>query len=676
MNKTLLLGATLLCAWAPTAEAVSYMYFQNNTSLPFTVQATQTGGSLSSSNWGSGVTALNAWQLNTEVMWANRDQGISNGVDFFFDVTLSNGGQSVVLKLKLNGNFVGSDMWQSASGPGFSHAWFGDRDFHESTFTFQGKTMTLKYHAYFTGGDDDILYVLQEHNPFPVAPADLNNANALNVLSYNIYMLTPPIAYTDQVERATAMASKIGGYDVVIFSEAFYNTAREDYLIPGISAEYPYHTPVVDEGTFNDDGGVFIASRWQIDTFAQIVYADCSGSDCLAAKGAMYVRIDKLGKKYHVFGTHTQAWNDAQGVATRILQFQQLLDFVQSLNIPADEPILIGGDLNVDKIVNNMGEYDGMLDSLDAIEPTYIGHPYTYDITYSYYTSGTVNEFLDYVLPIRGHQTPHSITNEPIILRSIDDDMWDMFELSDHFAIKARAEYPVITLQPVAQTVCEGDAFTLETGFSTNANYQWYLNGQPLNGGINAAFTQGSATLSDAGNYYCEIIYNNGSMFTQTVQVTVIALPATPTISQSADTLYASAATGNEWLDGNGNVVGTDAFFVPTNEGIYTVQNTENGCTSAVSAPFNFVFSGISQNTLEGIRLYPNPTRDWLNIENPTTNTLDLRLYNLQGQLLWAQTNVGARWHSVSLAALPQGIYTLQIVGAAGTKSYRVEKVQ
>ncbi|MCP4443565.1 MAG: T9SS type A sorting domain-containing protein [Aureispira sp.] len=427
-------------------KAETALYFQNNTPLAFTVSATQYGPhTMSSGEWGQMATAITAWQPETELMWTNRNSGIHNGTDFFFDVKLHSGTDSVTLKIKLNGNFSGSDMWQSASGPGFSHPWYGDNSFHQATFQMGGKTYTLKYEAYFTGGFDDLLFALQEHDPFPANWADTLQSNILNVLSYNIYMLTPPISNTDQSDRAKEIPNHIEGYDVVIFNEAFYNSARDNDLIPGIQSYYPHYTPVVDDGTFNDDGGVFIASHWPIDTFAQIVYNDCNGSDCLAAKGVMYARIDKLGKKYHVFGTHTQAWPGASDVATRILQFKQLNQFIQDLNIPNTEPVIIGGDLNVDKIANNLNEYNGMLDTLDALEPTYLGHPYTYDGNINYYGSSPPVEFLDYVLTTNTHQIPTTSTNEVLIYRSIADDVWDIFDLSDHFAVRGRFVFPVLT---------------------------------------------------------------------------------------------------------------------------------------------------------------------------------------------------------------------------------------
>lgn len=432
----------LLSLFAYHAIGASYIYFQNNTSLSFNATSSQTGShTMDASEWWGINGTISPWQLESNVLWSNRDQGIENGTDFFLTVNLESGGESFNLEMKLNGNFIGSDMWQSASGSGFNHSWYGDNNFHEETFSMLGKTFTLKYSAYFTGGDDDILFVIEEHDPFPVLASDLLDKNILNVLSYNIYMLTPPIAFTDQSTRAEFIADHVHGYDVIIINEAFDNAAR-DILTTNLMVEYPYFTAVVDEPGSLEDGGVLIYSKWPIGYSEDIVYSDCDGDDCLAAKGAMYARIDKLGTNYHVFGTHTQAWADPVNVATRQAQMTQLKNFVDAKNIPSNEAVILGGDFNVEKTANFLNEYNQMFTILDSSEPDYLGRPYTFDETLSDYASGGGFEYLDYVMTENAHRVPDTSTNTVIVLRSIEDDMWDIFDLSDHLAVQGRFVFP------------------------------------------------------------------------------------------------------------------------------------------------------------------------------------------------------------------------------------------
>ena len=86
-----------------------------------------------------------------------------------------------------------------------------------------------------------------------------------------------------------------------------------------------------------------------------------------------------------------------------------------------------------------------MLDSLNLMQPVYIGHPYTYDPDISYYASGTDYEFLDYVMTKNEYLNPVIAENKVLILRSIDDSMFNMFDLSDHLAVHGHFEFPVVT---------------------------------------------------------------------------------------------------------------------------------------------------------------------------------------------------------------------------------------
>ncbi len=497
------------CCFVSSLQAQSYVYFQNNSSLEFSVNSIQTGPHTMESDewWGMNNETIIPWQLNTNVLWTNRDAGIHNGTDFFLTTTLKSGLDSINLKLRLNGNFIGSDIWHSADGPGFSNPWYDDRDFHEETFMLNGKLVTLKYTAYFTGGYDDYLFVLQEHEPFPNLATDLTDANVLNILTYNIYMLTPPISLTDQSTRATYLHKAVQGYDAIIINEAFDNAARS-ILTDSLSLEYPYLTPVVDEAGSTEDGGVLIYSRWPILYNESIVYTDCDGSDCLAAKGAMYAQIDKLGRTYHIFGTHLQAFADPQNIVTRQSQLTQLKAFVDSKNIPSTEAVILGGDFNVEKIANASNEYDIMLNILNAEEPDYLGYPLTYDYLVSSYVSPTSQEYLDYVFYAKDYLVPTIQTNEPLIYRSIEDEMWDIFDLSDHLAVRGRFEFPT--------TACIADLVLNSNYTVENLTFQ-------ASNSINSIDTiSGTATINyQAGNcieLQAGFEVNLGAEFEATIQ--------------------------------------------------------------------------------------------------------------------------------------------------------------
>lgn len=259
-------------------------------------------------------------------------------------------------------------------------------------------------------------------------------SNSFSVLAYNIYMRPAALFPDDQAERAAVLPAKLRGFDVIVFSEAFDDTVRQR-LMADLREEYPYQTRILgaDRG-FKQDGGVIIAGRWPITAEAQRLYGDiCLGGDCWADKGVLYARFEKHGQSYHVFASHMQSGREKKHRQTRLQQLQVIKSFIDSYGIPGNEPVLIAGDLNVDKYDED--EYDEMLRVLEAWHPQPSGHPYTVDAAIN--QRAVYRLYLDYVLVSNRHLQPADATIETLIPRS--QSAFGLFranrELSDHFPV-------------------------------------------------------------------------------------------------------------------------------------------------------------------------------------------------------------------------------------------------
>lgn len=656
------------------SRAESFVYFQNNTSHDIQLSTTSTLGGSYWNNEYSGT--FEAWKTQTRIYTTNRDEGVTWDENFYFTTNLTVDGETVQLWLRLEGDFIGSTMWQSAAGPGFNHPWFGDQSFYSETFQINGKDFILKYRADLPPGNswDDVYFVLQEVDPYPVSPADLLNDYVFNVLAYNVFLLTPPIGSSDEYLRSEYIHEHIHGYDAIILSEAFYNAAREDNLIPLMSTEYPYYTDILDESGASEDGGVMIFSRWPIQYEDQFNFSDCEGTDCLSPKGANYARISKNGVLYHLFGTHTQSGTDTDEINTRAGQLAEVTSFVASQNIPEGEAVIIGGDLNVDKIDNHANEYTNMYGILNCFEPSISGHPYTYDPSYNTYASSE-QEYLDYALSETEHLAAYSVTNYPQILRTVasEGDLWDNddleLDLSDHFAVHGRFVYPYFTEHPMAQDLCLGQGFTLSVDVSEQVSYQWYHDGQAIQGQTFSTFTIVGTQLSDAGEYYCIASYANGSITSETVTVSITEIP-TPIVTDNGGVLISSAATGNQWYNANGIIAGaTEQTYTPTQSGDHYVVVTEGNCSSSQSNFINVQITGISQNSDAGLwfDVYPNPIfEDAVNVRfnEATKPQTHVALLDMTGRTVLTQTG---NWTSGDILQLPTsnlstGVYHLQLV--------------
>ncbi|RYX82159.1 hypothetical protein EON83_20800 [bacterium] len=417
--------------------ADTYVYLQNNTPFAFDVQINRPNGlALPTQYWKGGAARVEPGQ-RARLYQTNRDSGVKSGKYYEFHCQLrSPDGSTFSLNQRLKGTAFFSDLWQSVDGD----PWYSDRNTHNRGWNAGPKQFNIKYRAYFTGGADDIEYIVQYK--YPVANS---SDRMLNVLSYNTYMRPTTLFINGQSIRRQKMMPELtgSGYDVILFSEMFDDDIRNQ-TINSLRGEFPYHTNVVgrDSGV-NQDGGVILFSRWPIATQDQRTFGDaCSGSDCMADKGVIYAAISKGNQTYHVFGTHTQADKGAADRAARRRQMQIMKAFIDSKNIPRTQPVLIAGDLNVD-MTRSQAEYVDMLNILHATHPGRtpgISLSATWDPTINKCADSGTPEFLDYVLYSNDHLRPTVSLNEVRLLRAAeewkalptDKARWD---LSDHFAV-------------------------------------------------------------------------------------------------------------------------------------------------------------------------------------------------------------------------------------------------
>ncbi|HET8986575.1 MAG TPA: sphingomyelin phosphodiesterase [Trueperaceae bacterium] len=267
-----------------------------------------------------------------------------------------------------------------------------------------------------------------------LSPPRATDSHVLDVLTFNAALLPELVASTRQADRVAALASHLTGYDVLVLQELFVDAWR-DRLLTELSSHYPYRTDIVGTdgargNPIRQDGGIVILSRWPIVRQAQRTFgAVCSGTDCLADKGVAYAAVTKGRQVYHVFGTHAQSEFGFRVERVREEQFSLLRAFVDEQAIPADEPVLLAGDFNVDAATAELGD---MLAALDAIRPDTTGSlRQTWDPQRNVWARGPA-QWIDYVLVAADHLMPAASWNKALALRD------GKLDLSDHFAVWGR----------------------------------------------------------------------------------------------------------------------------------------------------------------------------------------------------------------------------------------------
>jgi len=198
-------------------------------------------------------------------------------------------------------------------------------------------------------------------------------------------------------------------------------------------------------------------------------------------KGVLYAKIQHPdGSIIHGFNTHAQSNSVKNEHSTRIQQFQRFKEFIDSFNIPQDEFVLLGGDLNEDidcsafydidcpdkpdtPYCSGRQYYDAMLGILNAQSPNWEDHGngrFTYNsdlnqLLAKKYDGKDCQEHyltLDYMLYSNNHKKPNLDTSKCHVERATDLAGND---LSDHLPLTCTYDFSPdkITDLPIYVTV-------------------------------------------------------------------------------------------------------------------------------------------------------------------------------------------------------------------------------
>ncbi len=183
-------------------------------------------------------------------------------------------------------------------------------------------------------------------------PREVPAGHSIRILSMNTQLLSSwfqvvqdPTRTVDQAseERANIIAAVLadGTYDVIGLSEAWNEPYGKDLLVPALCPVYPNYVRSVDTSTVTEerpeDAGLMVFSKLELmplpsqafvaedsesslgnnsDRIAFTRFDDCSGLDCLTAKGALMVRLQHPGSNQVLdFVTaHLQADDDQAAI--------------------------------------------------------------------------------------------------------------------------------------------------------------------------------------------------------------------------------------------------------------------------------------------------------------------------------------------------------------------------
>ncbi|MFT7614785.1 MAG: hypothetical protein ACI9J3_003771, partial [Parvicellaceae bacterium] len=328
-----------------------------------------------------------------------------------------------------------------------------------------------------------------------------------------------------------------------------------------------------------------------------------------ANKGIKYASINKLGKKYHLFATHMDAGSGVDDLEAKNSQMAEIRDFISAQNIPEHEAVLFGGDFNVSPIIaNNL--FLNFHDSIDPIVPQNIG--------YKCSTMDTITgKIIDHVWTDKLHLIPLSATNKVLTYRSMEEQLWDLSDFSDHRAALGRFVYPDLNAIGNDTILCGGDTMSLVMTTDVASTFQWYLNGSPIPGAQDSVYTINGAVIGDVGLYSCQVNYaaEHGDTLDQ---VNALLHPFGPDTIQAS--IYCDIAN-------------------------ITINNL-------------LCVNGIKEEE-KAFQIWPNPTHDLLHLDfGNQANYRSLQMTNLLGEVVLMEKKSVS---SIDLSGLNLGVYILTV---------------
>lgn len=236
---------------------------------------------------------------------------------------------------------------------------------------------------------------------------------------------------------------------------------------------------------------------------------------------------------------------------------------------------------------------------------------------------------------------------------------------------------PSVTVTNPSSVICSGEptTFTATTANTSSPVYTWTVNGMAVAETSNtltiAAPTDGVVVCSITDATNCSGV----TSATNTFNVVVTPTPATPVVTMSGNLLSVNSTTGIQWYMNGSIIVGaTSPTYLAAANGDYSVVVSNGSCVSAMSNTVTYTITGVEENQMVQVQLYPNPVRDEMQVVTTQVEGFDWSLYNALGQCIQQGHHSSANLQ-MNVAHLEKGIYTWVVMGSEITvKQFVVEK--
>ena len=204
---------------------------------------------------------------------------------------------------------------------------------------------------------------------------------------------------------------------------------------------------------------------------------------------------------------------------------------------------------------------------------------------------------------------------------------------------------------------CDGDLVLTAHPDSAISGYQWYHAGIAIPGASDTVLAI-SALFLDSGNYVFQAIGDTSCALTSFHVDTQIEPP--PYIALTVDGLWCPLPGTYQWFL-NGNLIpgATGEFYLPVENGIYTVELTNAQGCATLSYPFDWIGMAVVPTSVEGILLTFSSEDATLRVQGAHGGSV-LTVSDASGRAIISTGSTGPD-HRYSLANVAHGVYTARI---------------
>lgn len=219
-------------------------------------------------------------------------------------------------------------------------------------------------------------------------------------------------------------------------------------------------------------------------------------------------------------------------------------------------------------------------------------------------------------------------------------------------------------------TICNGETTQLlvvASGGSGSYTYSWTSAPSGFTSTLNNPYVTPTTTTT-----YIVNVSDGVNSTAVTFTVTVLPLPAQPSITQNDTLLVSSSATNNQWYYYGAIINGaTNQVLDPDLDGSYQVQVIDaNGCSSPLSDAYEYIqVTGITDlNLSSSVLLYPNPASNFITLQGSLLDKdFETLIYDQTGRLVLQNQNN----KTIATTQLCSGMYIIQIKAANGQMAYK-----